>query len=219
MAPATLKTSIICVSTVCGRISPACMGSPLDRQRLEALRDATGASLIGAATLRRDDPVMAAGGGRLPANRIRAVITGSGRISPDGKALFSGRGPLPVVFSSAVAAPKLQRLLTTTAEVVAVAGTPAGELDLKEILAWLADRDVDRLLIEGGGRLNYSALAQGVVDEIHLTLAPRLLGAGSGISLLEGPAPLGDPFLDLELTGCEQVATGELFLTYTVAKE
>ncbi len=214
-----MKTAIVCVETLCGRITPATMGSSLDRERLESLRVSSGASLIGAGTLRTADPVMACPGGILPSGRIRAVVTGSGHIDPAGKALFSGKGPPPVVFTSCAGALALEKTLGGSASVVAVGGDGKGGVDLSQVIRWLSRRGVERLLIEGGGRLNYSALAQGVVDEIHLTLAPRVLGAGRGLSSFQGGAPLGAPFLELELKECVPVETGEIFLTYMVVKE
>jgi riboflavin biosynthesis pyrimidine reductase len=77
---------------------------------------------------------------------------------------------------------------------------------------------VASLLIEGGARLNYAALEEGLVDEIHLTLAPFVSGDRDSAALADGPRPLGDPFLALELVSSEPLASGELFLHYRVPK-
>ena len=47
--------------------------------------------------------------------------------------------------------------------------------------------DVDRLLCEGGGRLNASLLAADLVDEIHLTLCPTILGGKTAPTIADGP--------------------------------
>jgi 2,5-diamino-6-(ribosylamino)-4(3H)-pyrimidinone 5'-phosphate reductase len=74
------------------------------------------------------------------------------------------------------------------------------------------------VLIEGGAKLNYSALSEGVVDEILLTIAPKLSGEEGAASLADGPERLGKPFLPLELLDCRPASTGEIFLRYKVKK-
>ena len=77
---------------------------------------------------------------------------------------------------------------------------------------------MDALLIEGGAQLNYAALAEGVVDEIFLTVMPYVSGNVNGATFADGPKHLGEPFLELELLSSEPVSTGELFLHYSVGK-
>jgi len=60
-------------------------------------------------------------------------------------------------------------------------------VDLAELLSRLAtERSVRRLLVEGGGETNWAFVELGLVDEIHVTVAPALLGGRSAPTLLEG---------------------------------
>ena len=90
----------------------------------------------------------------------------------------------------------------------------AGGLSLQGAIDFLVERGVESLLIEGGAQLNYSALAQGLVDEILLTIMPFISGDKNAPAFADGPKCLGDPFLEFELLSCETVSTGELFLHY-----
>lgn len=210
-----VSVTIIAASTICGRIGPGLAGSPLDRDLLEKMRAATDASLLGAETLRRDDPEMRGPGGCLLPGRIRGIITRSGDIPVAGKKIFA-QGPPPLIFTGDGAAPGLRRKLGGLARIVVLPVESGGELSLAAALAHLAELGAHSVLVEGGGGLNYACLRQGVVDEILLTLTPKISGDQGGASLCGGPAPLGDPFLPLILVSSQTAETGELFLKYRV---
>ena len=213
-----MKTTIICIETVCGRIAPAGFGSPRDRRCLEQAREATDATLLGAASLRAGDPEFRVTGGRLPEDRIRAVITASGRL-PVERSMFSF-GPRPWIFAPAALEASLHTMFRARAHVIGVDEISPGRLSLSSVMETLERHGVKSCLIEGGGRLNFEALRQAVVDELMVTIAPKLIGSSSEASLLSGPCALGTPFLDLELVSCSpDMDTGEIFLRYRVVKE
>lgn len=86
-----------------------------------------------------------------------------------------------------------------------------GQIDLKALMHILAEKQIDSLLIEGGGSLNDSALAAGIVSEVNFYIAPMIIGgetaknaiAGKGRSTLDMASrlkqfkmePLGDDWL------------------------
>ncbi|NIQ11233.1 MAG: hypothetical protein GWO08_15415, partial [Gammaproteobacteria bacterium] len=80
-------------------------------------------------------------------------------------------GPKPVVFSGKKNKAILRDRLNNKAEVVSLPNGPHG-LSLQAVLDFFADRGVNSLLVEGGAQLNYTALAEGIVDEIFLTILP-----------------------------------------------
>ena len=210
-----MKISIICASTVCGRIEPTGLGSSHDRKWLEEMRERTGASLLGASSLRHSNPEMRCPQGIIPPDRLRAVISSSGRVRVQ-KKIFH-HGPPPILFTSDSGASNMDPGLRDLARIVIVPQYEQGGLSLEHVIAYLETRGVKHLLIEGGGRLNYSAIQQGVVHELLLTLAPRLSGAEGTASLVTGPYFLGDPFIELELAECKKdKVTQELFLRYII---
>jgi len=211
-----VKVILVGATTICGRISPAGQGSRLDRIRLEEFRDRTQASIMGANTLRLDNPEMRGTNSMLHPDRIRAVISQSASVPTADKKLFT-QGPRPLVFTSEEKTPVLRDRLHGIADVVPL---PAGQsgLSLKAAVNFLAGKGVKSVLVEGGARLNYNVLAEGLADEILLTLMPAVSGDRKAASFADGPNQLGDPFLGLKLLRCEAVTTGEIFLHYSTRK-
>ncbi|MBU0965492.1 MAG: RibD family protein [Proteobacteria bacterium] len=211
-----MKVIMIAATTLCGRISPAPLGSELDRRFLERMRDETDASLMGSGTLRHADPEMRGTGGNLQ-QRLRAFITFSGDIPLQGKKVFAS-GPAPLVFAALERRQDLMRRLVGRAEVIAL---PAGlgGLSLAAAIAELERRGARSVLIEGGASFNYSALQQRVVDELMVTVTPKLSGDAQAASLVDGPAALGSPLLSLELISCLPQPSGEIFVHYQVCYE
>jgi len=207
---------MVAAETICGRISPAVMGSGEDRALLERLRDQSDASLMGAGTLREADPEMRGSGGVLSQRRIRAVLSASGRLPRAGKRLFA-EGPRPLIFTGQEQAAALAAEFADIADVFGLPGGASG-LSVQAAIAELGRRGARSVLIEGGGGLNHAALREGVVDEIRLTLTPFVSGDRRAASLADGAAPLGHPFLPLSLLSCTQGESGELFLHYSVRK-
>ena len=213
-----MLVTIIAASTICGRIGPGLTGSPVDRGLLEKMRAATDASLLGAETLRQGDPEMRGPEGCLLPKRIRGFITESGDIPVAGRKIFQ-QGPPPLIFTGEAAAAGLRHRLGGLGQIVVLPIWFAGGLSLAAALAHLAKLGAASVLIEGGGRLNYACLRQGVVDEILLTMTPKISGDRQAASLCGGPGPLGDPFLPLVLVSCEAAETGEVFMKSRVDKE
>ena len=211
-----MKVILIAAITLCGRISPATMGSPEDRRLLERMRQETDASLMGADTLRNGDPEMRGPGGVLFGDRLRAVVSGSGDFPWQKKQLFQ-KGPPPLIFTGLEMAAVLGRRFGERAEVLGLAAGPCGLL-LAPAFAALASRGARRVLVEGGGRLNYACLAEGLVDELMVPLCPRLSGDRHAASLADGPTALGDPFLDCELLAARQGEQGEMYLRYRMRR-
>jgi len=98
-------------------------------------------------------------------------------------------------------------------KLVVVESGPQGPADLPALLRSLREEGVESLLCEGGPTLHGSLQAAGLVDELFLTIAPKLSGAGAP-SILEGI--LAEP-IDLQLAWLLE-EDGELFARYSVAR-
>lgn len=211
-----MKVFLVGAITVCGRISPPVMGSDEDRSHLEKLRRNTGASLMGAATLRQEDPEMRTVGGNLPGTRKRAFVSRSGDLPIDSRKIFHN-GPAPIIFTGADKERELLQKVAGRAKVVVLPAGPCG-LSLKAAVDYLDGQKIESLLIEGGGKLNYAALLEGVVDELFLTVSPMLSGDSRAASLADGAAPLADPFMKLDMLSCRPAQSGELFVRYRIRR-
>lgn len=133
-----------------------------DLDRVDDVRAGVDAVLVGAGTVRADDPrleVRSAARRAASGTPLKVVLAGTQPIRRDAR-VFSGG---PVVVYHRGPAPDLP------AELVAAADLPA-------VLADLARRGVERLLVEGGTAVHTRFLAEGLVDELHVAVAPILVG-------------------------------------------
>jgi 5-amino-6-(5-phosphoribosylamino)uracil reductase len=155
-----------------------------DLDRVDAERSEADAIMVGAGTIRRDNPrlvIRSAGrrasrlGRGLPENPARVTLTASGDLDPSARFFDATSGAGPVVYCAEPQAPKLANMLNDSAPVIAV----PPPVELGAILADLSRRGVHRLLVEGGARLGREFLANGLVDELALTVAPFFVGAAA----------------------------------------
>jgi len=93
---------------------------------------------------------------------------------------------------------------------VVVESGPEGRVDLPALLRSLREEGVRALLCEGGPTLHGSLQAEGLVDELFLTIAPKLSGGGAPPRILEGEL---DDVIPLELAWLLE-EDGELFARY-----
>jgi 5-amino-6-(5-phosphoribosylamino)uracil reductase len=158
------------------------LSSPEDFDRVDALRAESDAVLVGAGTLRADDPRLevrddarrkARVARGLPEHPLKVVLAGHGGLGAGLRVWQSGGAKLVLAPDAAVAG--LRTSLGGAAEVV---GTGA-ELDPARVLDELAARGVRRLMVEGGGSIHSLFLTAGLVDEIQLAVAPFFVGDAS----------------------------------------
>jgi diaminohydroxyphosphoribosylaminopyrimidine deaminase / 5-amino-6-(5-phosphoribosylamino)uracil reductase len=98
------------------------------------------------------------------------------------------------VYAAAQNSAKQQALEALGAHVIYLPG-PNGKVDLAAMMRDLGQREINELHVEAGAKLNGSLLREGLVDELLVYLAPKLLGAGAGLAeniFAQGPlADLG----------------------------
>jgi diaminohydroxyphosphoribosylaminopyrimidine deaminase / 5-amino-6-(5-phosphoribosylamino)uracil reductase len=134
------------------------------------------AILVGARTARIDDPLLTARGEVLP--RVpprRVVVDGRGSLPPESRMLDEGDGEVHVLTTLASTDEWREEIAAHGAMVDVIEGTE-GRVDLGVALRGLRMEGVSRLLCEGGGVLASALLDAGLVDRLHLLLAPRFLG-------------------------------------------
>ena len=202
------------VATVDGRATIEGVSGPIgsadDTLMLSRLRDRFDAVMIGAGTMRaeRYGPLAAS-------EAAQARRQGAGLEARPLMVLISGRLDLPWDASLFTAGVGQVVIFTGSDEDVPAVATPlevvrhAGGVDLTAALAHLRrEHGVRALLCEGGPRLHAELQAGGLADELFLTVAPKLAGAGPAI--LEGELPA---IAELELAWLLE-ADGELFARY-----
>jgi diaminohydroxyphosphoribosylaminopyrimidine deaminase/5-amino-6-(5-phosphoribosylamino)uracil reductase len=164
----------------------------VSRSDAHRLRRRVGAILVGINTILADDPLLTPrpSKGKKP---VRVVLDNSLKV-PLGCRLLRTTKTSPVLIYTRKAAVEANskladRIQKKGAEVLAYDG--ASELpDLRFLLDELSKRGIQQVLVEGGPHVAASFLREGLVDELCVYVAPKLLGAGGTASLSEPMAVL-----------------------------
>ncbi|MCE4617584.1 MAG: 2,5-diamino-6-(ribosylamino)-4(3H)-pyrimidinone 5'-phosphate reductase [Desulfurococcales archaeon] len=180
------RVTIFSTMTVDGRIASKTgyskLSCPHDLERLHKLRATHDAVMVGANTVVIDDPRLTV---RLVPgkNPTRIVIDSALRTSPSSNVY---RTPPPTILVTL--RENLDRAATEYPKGVNVIGVPAGPggVDLRAALEQLWRQGIRSILVEGGGRLNWSLISQGLVDTVKVTVSPTIFGAGTSFFHGEG---------------------------------
>ena len=210
----TLKTAM----TLDGKIATAAGKSQwitgeAARRRVHEMRDVTDAIVVGIGTVLSDDPSLttrlADGTGKNP---LRVIIDSRARTPLGAKVARDGVAKTLVAVTCDAPEERCAALQAAGVEVVCAG---AGErVDLLSLMRLLAARDITSVFVEGGGTLNFSLFAAGLVDKVHAFIAPKIVGGADALTSVEGAgfAELADAVelknLTMERLGDDLLLTG-----------
>ncbi len=192
-----------------------------DKVRLREIRTRADAILVGAGTIVADDPTFTEDGiykdervqRGLSPQPIKVVVSGTGSV-PESALMFQPNGAPALVFTTERVPANRLRILKSVADAVHIVGDDG--VDFTQIVEILARTyGVKSLLIEGGGHVNFAMFRAHLIDEVYLTLSPRIIGGR------DVPTPVGGEgfnfgdLIDLELLD-HHVVNNEIFLHYRV---
>jgi riboflavin-specific deaminase-like protein len=194
--------------------------SKRDHDNLLALRATADAVMCGARTADSAKINLGPGGKKyqrlrhqrgLAEYNLRIIVSGSGSIDPTSEVFKHQFSPI-IILTTKRAMKRVAPPLLHLAEVIGCGDT---WIDFTTFLHWLRKvRKVKRLLCEGGGELNDALFRAGLVDEIHLTISPKLFGGRNAPTIADG---FGFPSLpeaaQFQLKSARRVGD-EMFLTY-----
>jgi riboflavin-specific deaminase-like protein len=184
-----------------GRFEP--FSSRRDRAHMLELRATADAVMCGARTVEAAGLTLGTGGAKyrrqrlrhgLAENHLRIVVSGSGSVSLDADIFKHRFSPIIVLTTARISPAKLCKLAGLADEVKICGKT---EINFPATLRWLREKwNVKRLLCEGGGELHAALVQAGLLDELHLTLCPKIFGGrmapaiadGQGVENLAGAA-------------------------------
>ncbi len=216
--------SINMAMTADGKITSALREEPrfasrYDKKIMDRLRAEADAVLVGAGTLRADDPPLHVRDPEMiayrrslgkPGGLVNVLVTASAAIDPRSR-FFSDTNAADRIVATVEDAPA-DRIdgLRAIAEVWTVG---RGSVDLPELLTRLKSRGIERLLVEGGGELNWGFVRDELVDELYVTIAPAILGGREAPTLCEGEGLAMAERRRLRLVSTE-IVDGEIFCRY-----
>ena len=224
-APARPRVLLNMISTLDGRATlggrSGPISAPADRELFHALRTPADAILVGAGTVRKEryGRLIAQESRRrlrsergLPPEPLACVVSASLQLDPSIPLLAEAQARVLVITPSAGEIPG------AGAAVGYVRAACDGVLDLARALSELAERhDVRLVLCEGGPHLAGELLAAGLLDELFLSLSPKLAGGeereGQALRILAGNEL--EPPVELDLLGVLE-SDSHLFLHYGV---
>jgi diaminohydroxyphosphoribosylaminopyrimidine deaminase/5-amino-6-(5-phosphoribosylamino)uracil reductase len=164
------------------------------RRRSLELREELDAILVGAGTIRADDPRLTRRLGKargMPHRRI--VLDGRLRVS-DRARVFADPATAVVVTAEGPDHPASRRLVSRGIAVWSLPGRREGVVDIPRLLKRLSDEGITSLMVEGGAVTFWEFFRAGAVDRVAVFLAPRLVGGAAA------PGPIAGAGFDLART-------------------
>jgi 2,5-diamino-6-(ribosylamino)-4(3H)-pyrimidinone 5'-phosphate reductase len=195
------------------------LGTRHDRRLMDVLRAQSDAVIVGAGTVRHDGyPVLVRDAGvrrkrtgrGLPPHPVNVVLSRKLDL-PLSRPIFRRNDIQRLIYTTKAAPAARRRRLGGIADIVVL---PTKGITPSAVLRDLHSRGMKRVLLEGGGELHFAFAKEHVVDEIYVTVTPRLIG-GDAPSLLDGRGFLKKDHLELKLISTRRVGD-ELFLRYRV---
>jgi riboflavin-specific deaminase-like protein len=215
---------ISCAMSVDGRIDDTSperlvLSGPADLARVDELRASCDAIVVGANTIRRDDPrllirdpelrVRRRAAGR-PEHPVRVTLTSTGDLDPARRFFACPPGaPPPLVYCASPAVPVARARFGTLADIIDAGDPPS----VRDIFSDLIKRSLRRVLVEGGAAVLRDILVAGLADELQLAVAPFFVGEeGAPRFALPGAYPAG-PADPMTLAGVRRLG-GVVALRY-----
>lgn len=163
------------------------LGSEAEQRYVRELRIAYDASLVGAGTVRVDDPMLTV---RPNHDRVRPyvrIVACESDTVPAASRVFA---PVPGYEKTIVLAPGALRArldqLAGVAELLLIGDANVATLDLAAAMQALRERDIHSVLCEGGPKLAAALIAAGIADRFYWAVAPRFLHAQRAVPVLRG---------------------------------
>lgn len=216
-----MQVLINAAMTIDGKIATnlgdSTISSKQDLRRLHRLRCSVDAIIIGISTVIIDNPRLTV---RLVKRHgttpVRIIVDSIGRIPLDSKILKSASKITTIVAVTKRASDERVDKIKSAGAIVIVAGTRT--VDLKELFFILKKMGFNKILVEGGGELNWSILQLGIVNELMVTVAPRIVGGRTATTLVEGDGyeRISDG-IKMELIKMSRQNNGEAVLYYKLS--
>lgn len=190
------------------------ISSKEDLERVDELRASADTIMVGIGTVLADNPSLTVKSKERRAERVKqgreenpviVIVDSSARTPIEAEVLKKGAGRRIIAVSSRAPESKV-RELSRGAEII-VAGDR--EVDLERLMTELKKRGINTIMVEGGGTLNWSLIALGLVDEIHVYIGGIIIGGKAAPTLIDGSGfSQSEQMTKLELIQCRPMSDG-----------
>jgi len=191
------------------------IGTPFDREQMQGLRSESDAILMGASSLRAfRRPLLnrhaSPAQGPQPLNIILSYSLEG--VSASWPFFKSNAIKRLLILKTPPRGARLKSFEKTSQILVLKNSPPA-----PQIVAHLKQLGIHQLLVEGGGGVMWEFCRHNLIDEIHVTLTPKIIGGSASPTLVDGVGFNRDQILNLKLVQCRPVGD-ELYLIYRKTK-
>lgn len=163
------------------------ISSPESREQVHEIRNRVSAIIVGVGTVLKDDPILTTRlKGREGCNPLRIVMDSTGRTPLDAQLLKTlEQAPVMIVTTEATQSSRVKDYEQAGAAVVVLKTADRVEM-INELLSYLGERQIDSLLVEGGGTLAESFVQARAVDKFIVYIAPMIIGGRDAPTPVEG---------------------------------
>ncbi|HEX3022281.1 MAG TPA: bifunctional diaminohydroxyphosphoribosylaminopyrimidine deaminase/5-amino-6-(5-phosphoribosylamino)uracil reductase RibD [Lachnospiraceae bacterium] len=178
------------------------------RERVHQDRHRYSAIMIGVGTVLSDNPLLSC---RLPNGRnpIRIICDTYLRTPIESQILATAR-KIPTILATTCMDEEQKKPYIECGCSIITTSLCEGHVDLKELMSLLGGLQIDSILLEGGGTLNYSALQSGIISMVQTYIAPKLFGGKASTPVMG--LGVENPNDAYTLTNCHVTRLGEDFL-------
>jgi 2,5-diamino-6-(ribosylamino)-4(3H)-pyrimidinone 5'-phosphate reductase len=227
-----MKVILNAASSIDGRIATwkgdTKISSESDLLRVHKLRSEVDAILVGITTVIKDDPLLTSR--KIPsakksnknhlsrANPIRIIVDGKAKIPLQSTiAKTSKKIETRIAVTKNAPLKKLRKLQELGLKIMVIDHDKEdiGRVDLKKLFDCLEEDGVSKILVEGGGEINWSLIKNNLFDELIVTISPVIIGGKKATSLVGGKGY--DTILEstkVKLSKMQKKNTGEIVLYY-----
>ena len=199
----------------------AAISSPRDKQRVDELRASADAVLVGGRTLLEEQPKLTVKNealregrvrqGRSP-NPIKVGVVTVADIPKESDFIQAGDTRLVIFTTSQTSISKLAELRALGVEVFV---DDAPRVDLNKMMLTLKKLGVERVMVEGGGTINFELIQQGLVDELQIYVSPMIFGGANSPTPADGVGIPREKAMGMKLVDVERWEDGGVILKYT----
>ncbi|MCX8131909.1 MAG: bifunctional diaminohydroxyphosphoribosylaminopyrimidine deaminase/5-amino-6-(5-phosphoribosylamino)uracil reductase RibD [Clostridia bacterium] len=161
------------------------------RQYVHKLRDRVAAIIVGINTVEKDNPYLTArNSSKACKNPVRIIVDSKGRIPLESNVINISSNEGMILATTQSISEEKEYLLQKKGVRIIKADDGSGKVDLVRLMDELYKLELDSVLLEGGGTINYSALDAGIVDKVLMFIAPKILGGKTAVTPVEGSGRL-----------------------------